>query len=159
MRLVSAADHPVDWFDPGNWPVLMPEKKPDDVCFLQLSDRTDCYCTLDRQDYEWARQWKWCHTYGSGQMVEVAEGVFAIARPDHIYARRCEGGKMLFLHREILLRAKGKPYRSTYIGDHKNGYTLDNRRENLRWATRRQNARNTPGSVTRTRFLRQMGRR
>lgn len=124
-------------FDPRTWAAPPP---PDACTFLHLSDRVDCYCLLDLQDYEWARAWLWCHTYGSGSFNE--NGV--IARPDHIYARRCVGKKTLFLHREILVRAVGEAPPLHTIGDHINGDTLDNRRCNLRWATRSQNARNRP---------------
>jgi hypothetical protein len=140
----------VDPFDPNL--IAAPQ-----VCFLQLSDRFDVYAMLDPIDYEWARQWKWCHTYGSGSMVEVAEGVFAIERPDHIYARRCVGSTTLFLHREILRRKDGEPRYKRAIGDHINGETLNCRRNNLRWATPRMNARNKAGSRTRARLIRQMG--
>lgn len=141
----------LDPFDPRSWV----EPRPDDAVHLHLSDRVDCYVILDRQDYEWARHLKWCHTYGSGRMVPVGPGAYAIERPDHIYARNCAGGQTRFLHREILFRWKGRPRRAGMIGDHKNGLTLDCRRTNLRWATKAQNAKNTPTSLVRERFLRQ----
>lgn len=140
----------LDPFDPRTW------CEPAGPCYLQLSERTDCYALVDPEDYAWARAFTWCHTYGSGEIVEVAEDVFAIARPDHIYARRCVGGKTLWLHREILTRRDGPPA-PRRVGDHKNGDTLDCRRINLRWATPSQNARNTTGSKTRARFLKAMG--
>jgi hypothetical protein len=49
----------------------------------------------------------------------------------------------LFLHREILLRAEGPPPDPSWVGDHINGDTLDNRRCNLRWASKSLNAQNT----------------
>lgn len=150
-------DNPVellDPFDPRTWcePI-------EPVCYLHLSDRFDVYALVDPEDYAWAKKHRWCHTYGSGEMVEVAEDVFAIARPDHIYARRCVGGQTLWLHREILTLRDGKPRFARTVGDHKNGLTLDCRRINLRWATPSQNAKNIVGSRTRTRFLRAMGAR
>ncbi|EIZ87133.1 hypothetical protein WYO_0170 [Methylobacterium sp. GXF4] len=139
-----------DPFDPNTFdPELL-----DDACFIHLSDRIDCYAIVDRQDYEWARHLKWCHTYGSGKMLPVANGVYAIQNPDHIYARNCAGGETRFLHREILVRWKGYPRRPGMIGDHKNGKTLDCRRKNLRWATKSQNAKNIAGSKIRARYLR-----
>lgn len=155
MKLAALAEpiEALDFFDPRGWDE--PEPGP---CYLHLSDRVDIYAIVDPVDYEWARHHRWCHTYGSGQIVEVAEDVFAIERPDHIYARRCIDRQTLWLHREILIRKVGLP-RSNHrmIGDHKNGHTLDCRRINLRWATPSQNARNIAGSKTRARFLRAMG--
>jgi hypothetical protein len=46
--------------------------------------------------------------------------------------------KMLSLHREIMNFPKG------FLVDHKNGCSLDNRRDNLRSATRSQNRQNAP---------------
>ena len=128
-------------FDPRTW---ASDPSPDACAALHLSDRIDCYCLLDQQDYEWARAFLWCHTYGAGPMVLKAPGVYAMARPDHIYARRCVGGQTLWMHREILTRACGPPPLNHTIGDHINGDTLDNRRVNLRWATRSMNAKNRP---------------
>ncbi|GJE06369.1 hypothetical protein AOPFMNJM_1685 [Methylobacterium jeotgali] len=140
-----------DDFDPTTWPAPAPA-----ACYLHLSDRFDVYALVDPEDHAWASRHRWCHTYGSGSICERFEGVFVIDRPDGMYARRCVGGRTLWLHREILIRKDGPPGRGRWIGDHRNGNTLDCRRRNLRWATPSQNARNVPGSRTRTRFLKMM---
>ena len=136
-------------FDPRFWPS---DPSPDETVCLQLSDRIDCYCLLDRQDYEWARGLLWCHTYGSGS---IDPETWTIDRPDGIYARRSvpipgrvtPSGRPaygnLFLHRAILERAEGPPPDPSWVGDHVNGDTLDNRRCNLRWASKSLNAQNT----------------
>lgn len=143
-----------DPFDPTHWA----EDDAEDVAYLHLSDRTDCYAILDRQDYEWARSFRsglWCHTYGSGDM-DPETGV--MSRPDGIYARKTVDGKTLFLHRLICERANGPAPILCPIADHMNGHTLDCRRVNLRWVTRSQNAINRPKSKTREAFLRAIGR-
>jgi HNH endonuclease len=68
---------------------------------------------VDDSDYAYLSQFKWHYNCG--------------------YAERKENGKHIRMHREL---CKGK------IIDHINGITLDNRRENLRPATKSQNAMN-----------------
>lgn len=141
-----------DPFDPTTWD----REQPEDVCYLHLSSRIDCYAVLDRQDYEWAKAFGsglWCHTYGSGDM-DPETGV--MQRPDNIYARKCVGGRTLFLHREITRRAHGPPPLDNYMSDHKNGDTLDCRRRNLHWQTRAQNAMNIKGTKIREAYLREV---
>lgn len=76
------------------------------------------YALVDDADLEWAA-WLWRLT-SSG------------------YARRCEGGRYLYLHRELLGLSPGDGLE----GDHRNGDRLDNRRSNLRAVTRAQNSQN-----------------
>lgn len=128
------------------------DEAPDAVAFLQLSSRIDCYCILDRQDYEWAKLLPWCHTFGSGSFDPET---WTIDRPDGIYARRSvpipgrltPSGRPAYgnewLHRRILTRWQGPPPDPSWVGDHINGDTLDNRRINLRWASKSLNAQNT----------------
>ena len=73
---------------------------------------------VDIEDFDYLNQWKWsCNYYG--------------------YAIRSEGGrknkKCIFMHRLINKTPKG------FDTDHINRNTLDNRKENLRTATRSQN--------------------
>lgn len=89
---------------------------------------------LSPQDFEWARsRGNWFITHG--------------ARTDgKRYAVRSENGRLLFLHKQILLRDMRLPESALHrIGDHINGNSLDNRRTNLRWATPQMNARNIFG--------------
>lgn len=148
-----------DPFDPRTWD---PEPAPDATYAICLSNRWDLHVLLDYQDYLWAKDWLWCHTYGSGR---ISPTTWTIERPDSIYARRSvqidgflPSGRPrygnLFLHCEILTRWKG-PRPRNRIGDHRNGNTLDCRRRNLRWATKSQNSMNVPGSRIRKRFLSQ----
>jgi hypothetical protein len=75
---------------------------------------------VDDQDFDWLNQFKWHYN----------------AR---CYAVRTEykpKKHTIFMHREIIKTPKG------LFTDHKNGNTLDNRRDNLRVATSKDNQRN-----------------
>ena len=76
---------------------------------------------IDAADYERLIQWRWCASWSKDNR--------------QFYALRKSQGRNIWMHREILglVRGDGKE------ADHKNRNTLDNRRENLRIATRSQN--------------------
>lgn len=56
-----------------------------------------------------------------------------------IYASRKPGAQNIYLHRVILERILGRRLKENEMCDHKNGYTLDCTRSNLRLATHQQN--------------------
>jgi hypothetical protein len=60
------------------------------------------------------------------------------AHEQTIYARALVGDRQRYMHRVVMGESPG--YR--YVIDHINGRGYDNRRENLRWVTLRENARN-----------------
>ena len=91
---------------------------------------------VDDEDYEWLNKWEWyVHSkYGN-----------------YWYAKRTkqkESGKRqdVFMHREIL----GLKFGDGKLCDHINQETLDNRRSNLRIASRTVNSRNNSGYTTNT---------
>jgi hypothetical protein len=83
---------------------------------------------VDDEDYEWLSQWKWSYFKNA-------------RRPGVGYAMRSMEGdnkKKIYMHRVITSAGLGQEV------DHINGNKLDNRRCNLRIATRQENARNCP---------------
>lgn len=79
------------------------------------------------EDHEFLTQWGW--------YAESKRGVLYAAR----MASRTEGKrKVIAMHRVILEHMSGQSLLGLQ-GDHINGNTLDNQRENLRAATHRQN--------------------
>jgi hypothetical protein len=102
------------------------------------------------------RQWKYGYTF---RKIYLGEGEWTILEPRDYYrlrhfkwflfgnksnfyaVRSIKVGtgktKMAYLHRDILMPSEG------LVVDHKNGDSLDNRRANLRLATRSQNSCNS----------------
>lgn len=73
------------------------------------------WAIVDASDYIWLMRWKWCAAWSK--------------KANAFYAVRDEDKHRIFMHQMILGRG----------ADHKNRLSLDNRRTNLRPATRRQN--------------------
>jgi len=79
------------------------------------------YATVDQADYEWLSQWKWSYL-SKGYAVRMD---YTVTPP-----------KLIYMHRQIMDAPKGVEV------DHINHKKRDNRRANLRLATRSENARN-----------------
>lgn len=126
-----------DWADPRAWDIDAPRER---VIYLSNTDAS-LVALLDEVDWEWARQWKWSFVtskkrkngtekYYAGRTQRASNGAY-----HHVY-----------LHKEVVQRACGEPPTTVHtIGDHRNGNSLDCRRENLRWATPSMNRMNIGG--------------
>jgi hypothetical protein len=75
------------------------------------------YALVDPQDFAELSRYKWS----------------AIGKSPHVYAVRTEKGRMIYMHRQIMKAPRNR------MVDHKDCDGLNNHRENLRLATRRQN--------------------
>ena len=93
--------------------------------FIPLTQRQNAI--VDANDFEWLSQWNWFASWSiRGQRF------YAIREERHSGRR-----KRIPMQSQILRCLDGEE------GDHKNGDSLDNRRENVRKATRMTNMRNS----------------
>lgn len=83
------------------------------------------FALIDEEDYMRISQYKWC-------ALKRTENLFYAVRTDYSGGRK----ERIYMHRFILNPPQD------FIGEHKNGNGLDNRRENLRIATQLQNRQN-----------------
>lgn len=107
----------------------------DQAVRIWLDDHLDAWGLISAIDAPWVLQHIWC--------AHVDQ------RGKH-YVRRTVGGRLqkrevIYLHREVMLRVCPPPTPAHRYVDHVNGQGRDNRRENLRWTTAAENARNVHG--------------
>lgn len=82
---------------------------------------------VDDEDYDWLNQWKWhAMVLREGNLIYASRAVRGADGKQH----------PLMMHRFILNPPKGVEV------DHMNGNALDNRRSNIRLASRAENLRN-----------------
>lgn len=100
-------------------PVRLEEPAPpsDEIRYIALTQGK--FAIVDAADYEWLSQYKW-----------------HLVAPGKLYAGRKEGGKTIYMHREIMQPPPGM------MVDHIDGNGLHNRRANMRNCTNQQNMRN-----------------
>ncbi len=100
---------------------------------------------VDDEDGDLA-DYKWCvKVKGNGRRI------YAVSHMG-------QGKKMAWLHRVILERMTQRPFPVGMESDHANGNTLDNRRHNLRIATRSQNKMNSKRRASATTRFRGVSR-
>lgn len=112
--------------------------------YLVLDPEKKIACKVSWEDYYWALSWKWAVVYNSTGKKAYA------SRSTRLHGAKGKQTRV-YLHKEIMkrtgLKAKGKEYT---IADHLDGDSLNNTRENLRWANKAMNARNNPTKRNRT---------
>jgi hypothetical protein len=93
------------------------------------------FCLVSPEDYDWVTQWCWQYTWDRHKRKRYATRSTTLA-----------GGRRLkiYLHKAILADRKQSvpPSAAHTIGDHQDGDSLNNCRDNLEWATASMNALN-----------------
>jgi hypothetical protein len=103
--------------------LLRYRKKHFGCAFRRIKLTKGRYAIVDPEDYQKLAEEDW-------QFYEVTE--------QNYYAARLDGGKIVYMHRQIMNAPAGK------IVDHRDGEGLNNTKRNLRFATRSQNGCNCP---------------
>lgn len=95
------------------------------------------FTVVDDQDYEFLNQWNWQSAYDP-----KLDGYY-VHRTQHIgMFNGKKKQKTIGMHRQIMEHALGRKLERYEVIDHINNDPLDNRRENLRIASPRQNQQN-----------------
>lgn len=112
-----------EWLDKiCAWPVLVYRKHKYGYTYRRIPLGEGKFTIVDPVDYYRFNKFNWCP-------MEKGPNIYAIRLAGDPVKRL----KIISLHREIM----NNPV--NFLVDHRNGNSIDNRRENLREATRRQN--------------------
>ncbi|MGD0552829.1 MAG: HNH endonuclease [Sedimentisphaerales bacterium] len=117
-----------NWLDRiFTWPLMLYRRRKYGYAYRRIYLGEGEWTTVEPADFYRLGHFKW-HVEGNGKRLYAVRDV------------KTGPGltKLLSLHREIMNQPKG------FLVDHKNCNPLDNRRANLRLATRSQNCRNVP---------------
>lgn len=101
---------------------------------IYLDDMAQTWAVVSEEDYQWAVQWKWFPKLNSRKKKTYAFRTARLVKGDRTTSS-------LYLHVEIMKRCEPQPHWAEVV-DHIDGNSLNNLRENLRWATHKQNRRN-----------------
>jgi hypothetical protein len=125
---------PSDPWDPNTW-------QPTDHEFrIYGDDQAQTWAVVDEIDYHWAIQWRWNWKRSPCGKMYLRRAVGENANGQRLRTYT------LYLHVEILKRTGVQPPSPLHtIADHRDSNSHNNRRNNLRWLTPKQNGRNRFG--------------
>lgn len=115
--------------------------KPMKKIYLTGKYADNRYALVDDQDYEYLSQFTW-------NFKKEANQPYGYAGTNYNTGKRLTNGRFKYLNKkmhQLIL-----PLKAGFVTDHRNGNTLDNRRANLRYATKAQNKRNERKRVNAT---------
>jgi hypothetical protein len=115
------------------WPVMFYRKWKYGQPFRRIYLGENEWTILDQQDYYRFAHLKWCLWVNHGKHYAACNITI-----------NSQHSTIIMLHRMIMNAPRG------IFVDHKNGYSLDNHRSNLRLATRSQNMCNRPKTKSKT---------
>ncbi len=115
------------------WPVMWYRRRKFGYDFRRIDLGEGWWTILDAEDYYRLNDFKWS-IGGTGNKFYAVRGT----------KTGTERAKIVSLHREIMKPPAG------LLVDHRNGFSLDNRRENLRLATHSQNQFNKAKTCSKT---------
>lgn len=107
---------------------------------IWLSSREPIWTLVDADEYEWLSRWQWNVWHaGNGRHDSWMK-----------YAKRNTGERRdtVRMHRDLQIRSNPPPeqeyekFLAQHVVDHVNGQTLDNRKANRKWVSKRENAIN-----------------
>jgi hypothetical protein len=104
---------------------------------VYLDKACEIFCLVSADDYKFVTRWRWKWNWDRTKTKRYAIRTPREARPDGTYRSRT-----IYMHKEICARKGAPPSEAHTIGDHQDGHSLNNQRDNLEWATVSQNRRN-----------------
>jgi hypothetical protein len=107
------------------WPVIVYRLWKYGYAYRRIYLGEGRFTIVDPQDYYWLNYFHWCINGRREQLYAIRSDIVADGK-----------AKFVRMHREIMKPPKG------LVVDHRFGNTLDNRRANLRLATKAQNMQN-----------------
>jgi hypothetical protein len=115
------------------WPAMIYRRHKYGYDFRRITLGEGLFTIVDQKDFYQLNNFRWC-AKGDGQCIYAVRFVIEADKR----------AKIVTMHREMMDAPPG------LLVDHKNGDTLDNRRTNLRLATRSQNMSNRRKMKTKT---------